>query len=237
MLAAGAMSFLFARVAGAQVAAQDSASLMATTQALLDAVTSGDSAVWAAHLAPQWFLSDEEGEHITRPDFLTGLHPLPPGQQGKLTVANAHFVGAPGVVVMSYDAQEEHHYYGQLLQTTFHITDTYIRQGARWLQLAEQATALPRPVDGRPLAPALLSEYAGTYALTSDIRMAVAVRDSTLTMGRTGRDPQPLYALDERLFIRHGVRGFWVFERDATGAVVDLVNWRDNNAVVWHRQP
>jgi hypothetical protein len=138
---------------------------------------------------------------------------------------------------MSYDAEEEHHYYGQLLRTTFHMTDTYIRQGTRWLQIAAQATALPRPVDGRPLAPGLLSEYAGTYALTSDIRIILAVRDSTLTMARTGRDPQPLYALDDRLFIRHGVRGFWVFERDATGAVVDLVNWRDNNAVVWHRQP
>jgi len=43
--------------------------------------------------------------------------------------------------------------------------------------------------------------------------------------------------LDDRLFIRHGVRGFWVFERDPAGAVTRLVNWRDNNAVVWHREP
>lgn len=231
------MPFFLAQAARAQVAARDSATLMATTQAMLDAVTSGDSAVWASHLAPEWFLSDEEGQHITRQDFLAGLHPLPPGQQGKLTVANAHFVGGPGVVVISYDAEEEHHYYGQLLLTTFHMTDTYIRRAGRWLQIAEQATALPRPLDGRPLAPALLSEYAGTYVLTAEIRLVLAVRDSGLTMARTGRDPQPLYALDDRLFVRHGVRGFWVFERDAKGAVVDLVNWRDNNPVVWHRQP
>jgi hypothetical protein len=56
------------------------------------------------------------------------------------------------------------------------------------------------------------------------------VTDSGLVLVRAGREPQALYALDDRLFIRHGVRGFWVFERDSTGAVKDLVNWRDNNA-------
>lgn len=237
ILAFAALQLLLPQLSRAQVAARDSASLSATAQALLDAVTSGDSTVWASHLAPEWFLSDEEGQHVTRPDFLSGLHPLPPGQTGELKVANAHFVGGPGVVVMSYDAEEEHHYYGQLLLTTFHMTETWIRRGDRWLQIAAQATALPRPLDGRPLAPAILTEYAGTYALTPDIRMVVAVRDSALTMGRKGRDPTPLYALDQRLFIRHGVRGFWVFERDDKGSVVELVNWRDNNKVVWHRQP
>jgi len=41
----------------------------------------------------------------------------------------------------------------------------------------------------------------------------------------------------EALFIRHGVRGFWVFERDGSGAVTTLVNWRDNNAVTWRKLP
>ena len=37
-----------------------------------------------------------------------GLHGLPAGQSGKLTVANVHLVGAPGTAVVSYDAEEEH---------------------------------------------------------------------------------------------------------------------------------
>jgi hypothetical protein len=37
----------------ARVASKDSA--------LLDAVTAGDSAVWSRQLAPDWFLTDEEG--------------------------------------------------------------------------------------------------------------------------------------------------------------------------------
>ena len=102
----------------AQVGARDSTFLVATSQALLDAITTGDSTVWASYLAPDWFLSDEEGHHHTRREFLTELHPLPPGQSGQLTVANVHLVGARAVAVISYDAQEVHHYYGQLLLTT-----------------------------------------------------------------------------------------------------------------------
>jgi hypothetical protein len=52
----------------------------------------------------------------------------------------------------------------------------------------------------------------------------VAPKDSARLVATT-------QALDDRSFIRHRVRGFWVFERDSAGAV----NWRDNNAVVWRR--
>lgn len=225
------------RPASAQIAATDSAYLVATTQALLDAITAGDSGLWARQLAPDWFLADEEGHVIAREQFLTGLHPLPDGQQGKLTLTRWHLTGAPNTLVMSYDADEEHHYYGQLLLTRFHITDTYIRSGERWWQLASQVTALPRAITGGPLSPPLAQEYAGVYTLTPDIRMTVAATDSGLTVVRPGGPSQRLYALDDRLFIRHGVRGFWVFERDAAGRVARLVNWRDNNPVVWRREP
>jgi hypothetical protein len=224
-----------ARPAVAQVSAADSACLVETTQALLNAVTDGDSAMWARHLAPNWILSDEEGNLSGRAEFLAGLRPLAAGQSGKLTLSRWQLTGGPGVAVIVYDADEEHHYYGQLLLTRFHITDTYVRSGNQWQQLASQVTALPQPIAGAPLPARLGREYAGTYQLTPEIRMTVAAGDSGLTLERPGRPAQRLYALDDRLFIRHGVRGFWVFERDGSGAVTALVNWRDNNPVTWRR--
>jgi hypothetical protein len=62
----GLMLAVGARPAAAQLAARDSAYLVTTTQALLDAITAGDSTVWARHLAPAWVLADEEGQLITR---------------------------------------------------------------------------------------------------------------------------------------------------------------------------
>lgn len=231
--------FLLASIAApvaAQVPPADSAWLVATTQSLLDAVTSGDTAIWAPHLAPNWFQATEEGEIVDRAEFLAGLRGLPPGQKGKLTLTRRRLTGNSAVAVLSYDADEWHDFYGQELRTVFHITDTWIRSGVRWRQLASQATALPRPIAGVPVPLPLAREYAGRYVLTPEIRLTIAATDSGLVMTRQGGSSQRLHALDDRLFVRHGVRGFWLFERDSTGRVTGLVNWRDNNPVAWRRE-
>jgi len=218
----------------AQVSAADSAWFVATTQSLLDAVTNGDSTTWAAVLAPDWLMSDEEGNRPTRATFLASLHPLASGQHGKLTLADWHLVGDSTLAVFSYDADEWHDYYGQVLRTRFRTSDTWIKRRGRWLQLASSVTALPTQIAGVAISSATAREYAGEYALTPEIRIRVVATDSGLALQSQGHPPQPLRALDDRLFVRDGSRGFWVFE--LTGrSVTRLVNWRDNNPVVWRR--
>jgi hypothetical protein len=234
-----ALGWLGAVVPGAraQVAPADSARFVAVTRELLDAITDGDSTAWAPRLSARWFLTDEEGRHVTRSEFLRQLHPLPSGQHGTLRLAEWHLTGASGVAVMSYDAAEEHDFYGQLLRTRFHETDTWVREAGGWRLLASQVTALPTPIGGERVNPAAVQEYPGTYVLTPDVALTVEADSQGLRLVRRGRPDERLYALDDRIFIRHGVRGFWVFERDVSGAVSRLVNWRDNNAVVWRRTP
>jgi len=222
--------------ARAQVAAADSAALVAVTRTLLDAITAGDSAVWAPHLAPAWFMTDEEGGHLTRAEFLSELHPLPAGQHGVLRLAKWDVTGTPVVAVLSYDIDEDHDFYGQRLHTRFHETDTWTRSGGSWRVLASQVTALPTPVDGRSIDLRTLRDYVGTYVLAPDISLAILADSTGLRLVRGKAPAERLYALDDRIFIRHGVRGFWVFERGAAGPVTRLVNWRDNNAVVWRRR-
>ncbi|HEV8125011.1 MAG TPA: nuclear transport factor 2 family protein [Gemmatimonadales bacterium] len=224
------------RGALAQIAPADSAALIATTQGMMDAIVSGDTTAWAPWLLPQWFLTDEEGHHITRPEFLAQQHPIPTGQSAKIAVVNPHFGTAPGVIVLSYDADEWHNFYGQERHTVFHATDTWVGQAGAWKMLASQVTALPTPIEGRRVDKSLLDPYAGTYRLTSEIALTIAVGDSGITMTRGSGAPERLFAIDDRIFIRHGVRGFWLFERDQQGAVVRLVYWRDNNSVVWRRE-
>ncbi|HEY2825641.1 MAG TPA: DUF4440 domain-containing protein [Gemmatimonadales bacterium] len=220
----------------AQVPPPDSAWLVTTTQRMLNAITAGDSDIWAPQLAPPWFVTTEEGVHLPRATFLASLRPLPAGQQGKLTLNNVHLVGNAGTAVVSYDADEEHNYYGQVLLTRFHSTDTWVRSQGRWEQLASQTTALPRQVDGRAVPAGVRDAYVGTYRLAPDLTLAVIASDSGLAMVRD-RTNWHLYALDDRTFIRHSIRGFWIFQRDSTGTVTGLVNWRDNNAIVWTRMP
>ena len=225
-----------ARAICAQGLRGDSAKFVAVTQQLLDAITDGDTAVWARHLSARWTITDEEGRRIGRTDFLRDLHPLPSGQSGKLRLADWHIVGTPTVTVVSYAADEEHLYYGQHLVTRFRQTDTWVREGNAWRMLASQITALPTPIEGRAISRRVLDAYAGEFALTPDITLTITTSDSGLYLVRASRPAERLYAIDERIFVRHGVRGFWLFERDRAGAVSSLVNWRDNNAVIWRRK-
>lgn len=219
----------------AQLSAKDTAEFLSTTQTLLDAITTGDTTVWASRLAPDWFETDEEGNRLSRTQFLAQMHPLPPGQSGVLKLGDWHLVGRGGWAVFTYDINETHHFYDQTLVTRFHSTDTYAKIDGRWWQVATQQTAFPTPVEGINLAPSQLTDLAGTYALTASISLAISVRDSGLWMASGSRPAQRLYALTDQLFVVHGRRGVWVFERGAGGKITGLVYWRDNNGVRWRR--
>lgn len=226
---------LTARDLAAQQSDPDSAALVAVTQRLLDAITNGDSAVWSAYLAPDWFATDEEGNHLTRADFLAAIHPLPGGQSGKLSVGHPYWLHSGTTAVLAYEANEEHHYYGQTILTRFMTTDTWLKRKGRWWQIATQQTALPTPINGVTLPAEKVKPYVGTYELTPGIRMDVVSTANGLETRREGQPGRPFYAIDDRIFIRHGARGFWVFETDSTGKVDRVVDWRDNNAVTWMR--
>ena len=91
-------------------------------------------------------------------------------------------------------------------------------------------------IEGRSIDPRTLRDYVGTYVLTPDISLAILADSAGLRLVRGKAPAERLYALDDRIFIRHGVRGFWVFERGSASAVTRLVTSRDNNAVVWRRR-
>jgi hypothetical protein len=55
-------------------------------QSLMDAVASGDRAVWDRILDPSCILTSEEGQVMTREQFLAGLRPLPTGLTGGIAV-------------------------------------------------------------------------------------------------------------------------------------------------------
>ena len=143
MLAAALARAALVRPAPAQLAPPDTAALLGTTRQLMDAITHGDSAVWARQLSPRWFITDEEGRHVTRAELLGEPRGLPAGQRAKLEVKNPRFASAPGVVVLSYDIDEWHDHHGQELRTRFHATDTWVRERGTWRMLASQITALP----------------------------------------------------------------------------------------------
>src|SRR4249920_3138540 len=57
-----------------------------TEQALMNAIAVGDKAPWEGVLDPRAVITTEEGDVITKADFLKNLRPLPQGLAGGIEV-------------------------------------------------------------------------------------------------------------------------------------------------------
>jgi hypothetical protein len=231
--------FLLASIAApvaAQVPPADSAWLVATTQSLLDAVTSGDTAIWAPQLAPDWFQATEEGEIVDRAEFLAGLRALPRGQKGK---SHPHPPSSHRQLRRGR-AQLRRGRVARLLRpgaANGLPHHRHLDSLRRTMAAARVAGHGPAPPDsGRTCAPAARTRVCGSLCPhlgnpPDDRGHRFRSRDDP-----AGWLEPAVHALDDRLFVRHGVRGFWLFERDSSGRVTGLVNWRDNNPVAWRRE-
>lgn len=210
------------------------------TQALLDAVATGNTEVWARYLADDGLFTDENGKTVTKREILSALRPLPSGYSGHIVMANpqVRVRGKAGdrTAVITYDLLEDETVFGQTLHTRYHQTDTYIRRGDRWLMLASQVQVLPSEHTAVAIDPASLDAYVGTYRLAPGIEYKV-MRSGTRLLGRRGdRPPEELFPLGGDRFFRHGApRSNKIFVRDASGRVTGMIDRRDNNDLVWHR--
>ncbi len=230
-------SALAAAPAAAQQPADSTAApLVRISQALMDAVATGDTAVWKRWLAPDGVFTDENGRTRTKAEVIAELGPLPAGYVGHIRVANPRVALAGDVAVLSYDAMEDLTLYGQRLDTHFHGTDTFVLRDGAWRVIGQQVQVLPAELRPVPVDPATFDALAGTYELGPGVRYTVA-RDGARLMGRRGDRPaEELLPLGCNRFFRRGSpRGERFFVRDAAGRVTGMIDRRDNEDLLWRR--
>lgn len=206
-------------------------------QELLDAVAPGDVAVWQKYLAEGCIYTDEEGNVRTKEELLKELKPLPKGYVGTIKMGEPKVFVQDNVIVMSHRDREELELYGQKIVTWFHSTDTWARQkDGQWRLAAAHVVAIPNERKPIAVSPNKLDEYVGQYQLAADVIYTVTREGDKLFGQRTGRAKEELLGLCADTFYRRGVwRGEKVFERDARGKVVRMLDRRENNDLVWER--
>lgn len=206
-------------------------------QELLDAIAPGDVAVWQKYLAEGCIYTDEEGNVSTKEELLKELKPLPKGYVGSIKMGEPKVLAQDNVIVMSHRDREELELYGQKLVTWFHLTDTWARQkDGQWKLVAAHVMAIPNERKPIAVSPTKLDEYVGQYQLATDMTYIITREGDKLFGQRTGRAKEELLALCVDTFYRRGVwRGEKVFERDAKGKVVRMLDRRENNDLVWER--
>src|ERR1700753_2479588 len=187
--------FSYAQTDSAAMAGQ----IIALEQKLADALPV-DSNTWKPYLDPNWHLVDEDGNCLSRKEFLAGFGGFPKGVSGKVNVTRPVVVFHGDVAVIQYVADEHEIFYAQNLHTTYGTMDTWYKTPSGWMMLAMEDFEIPAwPPEIRP-DPALLAQYPATYKLTDDISASVTLKNDTLFLQKGKRKPEPLFAETNNLF-------------------------------------
>jgi len=218
--------------------AQDAADwFRSTTQALMDAIAAGDTAVWERVLDADCLITTEDGEFLDKARFLQQLKPLPPGFSGKIAVRDLTVRRLGDAAVVHYWLDEQEQIFDQRLTTTYVETDVYRRNGSSWRMVAMQVTVVPRDLDPIPQGSGNWHELEGDYQYSSQAtsRYRVFQRDGALYGGRDLQSATRLIPLAPLVFFQQGSIHIMIFVRDDSGAISGLRELHKYNEVRMQR--
>jgi hypothetical protein len=221
------------------LAAEDTATILQRkTQALLDAVTSGDAKVWQRDLDDRAIFTDEGGQLFSKAQMVEQIKPLPAGVSGQLQVIDFKAVVQGSVAVTAYVADEHETFHGHALHCQYRSTDTWIKTGSSWKQISGQTLALRTDPPAIELPAKQVAEYCGKYELSPGIQYEIRCTGSTMEGQQTGRPAKPLRVeAPDVLFIPDQPRYRRVFQRDASGHITGFAERREAWDLVWKRLP
>jgi ketosteroid isomerase-like protein len=195
-----------APLAAPALAAPDdvAALLQRKTQALLDAITNGDAAVWQRLLADEAVVTDESGIVNDKATVVKSIAPLPARISGNIAVQDfaAHVRG--DVAVVTYVSDEHESFFGAKLHCQYRSTDSWRRDAGEWRLVASQVLAIRTDPPAVPLDPGQAAALDGTYALAPDRKMVIAFKDGALTVQEGTRPAKPLLAEAPSVFFIPG---------------------------------
>jgi len=212
------------------------AALRRNTQALLDAIAPGDTAVWNRLLDSASITVDENDAVNTKAEMLAGLKPLPPGLTGNLAIADFTVRLHGDVAVVTHEDNEYLDYHGQILRSRFRNTDTWIRKDTAWRRISSMVLAVLKDPPAISLDRATICGYNGRYALTDSIVATMQCSGDSLIVKREGRPDRFFLPETRDVFFEPGQpRTRRIFQRDAEGHVSGSVDRREARDLTWKR--
>jgi hypothetical protein len=208
------------------------ASFQTSTQALFDAITSGEKSLWDRTMDADCLITTEDGEVEDKKKFLDDLRPLPKGFVGRGTIRGLTVRDLGGAAVVHYFIDETEDIFEQHLKTAYVETDIYQRKSDAWKMVAMQVTVVPR--DMEPIAvdrsgwPKLLGDY--HFPGDDKIRYRVFMAGTRLMGGRDEKSATELIPLAPLVFYQQGSIHLYVFVQ-ASGAVTEVRELHKYNEV------
>jgi hypothetical protein len=206
-----------------------------TEQALLDSVATGDKAPWDRVMDASCVITTEEGQVLTKQQFLDELRPLPDGLLGRIAVEDLTLSEFADFAVVRYRADEWESVFGQELSVQYRITNTYRRDGASFKMVASHLSVVTRDPPAQAVSKAGWPALVGSYRLLpAGWTFTVELRDGELYGGRDPQRLRPLIPLSPTAFVLAGSLGEWLFVVE-NGTASRIVNLRKFAALVWTR--
>ncbi len=207
----------------------------ATEQGLMDALASGDKAVWERVMDSACDLTSEEGEVVGRQELLDQLRPLPEGLSGRIVVKDLTVQEFPGFAVVRYLADESESVFGQQISVRYRVTNTYRRNAPDWKLVASHLAVVTQDPPEQQVSSAGWPGLVGSYRLLpAGWTFIVELRDGRLYGGRDPARLKPLIPLTADAFVLSGSLGEWLFVVE-NGKAIRIVNLRKFATLVWTR--
>lgn len=210
--------------------------LRADDQALLDAIAPGDKAVWERLLAQDAIYVDENGAVMNRAQFLAALKPLPAGSSGHISIVDydARIHGQVALVVHKDDERENYH--GIPLRADYLMTETWIKEGGDWRLALVHVYVVAKDPPAIKTPPKILAEYEGRYRAAPDLSYLIRREGDHLVGERQGLPSVTLAQESADVFFVPGhPRDRKIFRRDANNKIVDFVDRREGEDLVFVR--
>jgi ketosteroid isomerase-like protein len=210
--------------------------LRTADQALLDAIAPGDKAVWERLLATDAVYVDENGIVMNRAKFLAALKPLPAGSSGHITIVDyqATIHGQVALVVHKDDERESYH--GIPLRADYLMTETWVKEGAEWRLALVHVYVVAKDPPAIKTTASRLAEYEGRYRAAPDLVYLIRREGDHLVGERQGL---PMVTLAQEstdvFFVPGHPRDRKIFRRDANNKIVDFVDRREGEDLVFAR--
>ena len=217
--------------------ADGSAWFLRRTQALYDAVASGDKVIWRRTLSDDCIITDEDGHVYDKAAFLDTLRGLPRGFSGAIRIRHLTARTFGEAAAVHYWIDEHENVLGQKLHTLYVETDTYRRESGAWRMVAAQVTVVPADLKAVAVDERGWPGLAGTYRLGAEPGHLyhAYLRNGSLYWGSDEKSAKRLIPLSPLVFFVQGSIHTMIFVRDSSGHVAQALELHKYNEIAMQR--